>query len=143
MAKAGAKSRDKEWHEAYAKLTRVLTAKTKNPNLEPALKKIATTLAKSKRHIGPVQIAVGGGGKREQWTLDLMKDDCSLRTGASYKPRFEVVARRSALNGILAGDRSPIAELAAGNLRVRGDIEFGKEIYRLLSNGKGRIDPCP
>lgn len=134
----------KMWHDSYAKLHNVLGKRgVKNPDLQAAFGRLAKELAKGKCESGTLQVVIGGGSRRESWVLESTASGCQAKQGTAYAPRFEVVARRPAVQAMLSGEIAPIAAIARGDMRVRGDLEFGKTIYKLLAADKGRIDPCP
>ena len=129
--------------ESYARL-RIFMGKRGGKKLDmgAAFGRVAKELAKGECETGTLQIVVGGNGRLKSWVLEVTASGCDVKPGAAYAPRFEMVVRASAVRAMLSGDIAPITAMARRDMRVRGDLEFGKAIYKLLAADEGRIDPC-
>lgn len=129
--------------ESYARLRNIMGKLAgRKPDLGAAFDRLADELAKTERESGTLQVVVIGDGGRRSWVLELTTGRCEARESTADAPRFEMIAKASAVHAMLSGEVAPIAAMAKGDMRVRGDLEFGKRIYKLLAADEGRIDPC-
>ena len=129
--------------DSFARLANVMSKQGgKTPDMKTAFGRLAKKLGKGHRESGTFQVVIGGRGQRKAWTLELTSDGCQARQRATDAPRFEIVARAPAIKAMLSGEIAPIAAMANGDMRIRGDLEFGKMLYKLLAADNGRIDPC-
>ncbi len=128
--------------DVYAKLDKFLeTPSVRTGGVEAPFKRIAERLRNTDEE-GDVQVKIGAKGETRHWVFGLGNRSCKLTQGKVENPRFELLVRAEALEQILAGQTSPIWTMAKSQMRVRGDLEFGKRIYRLLAADDGKIDPC-
>ena len=128
--------------ESYAKIHNFLGEKTSDfPDLEKAFNRVAEHL-KDTNERGHVQIEIGMKEGKQSWFLNLHEKGCEIKKGTTKAPNFEILVKSGTLTKIAEGKISPISAMAKGEMRVRGDLEFGKRFYKLLAADDGRIDPC-
>ncbi len=138
-----ARGNAKKGLEVYARLRNVLGIHSSNAlDLKSAFGRVAHLLSRGRRSSGTLQIIIGGKGPRQSWVLNMTEKGCEARKEGVHAPRFEVVVHATAILAMLSGRMAPIEALALGQMRVRGDLEFGMEVYRALAADNGRVDPC-
>ena len=127
---------------SYAKIHNFLGEKTSDfPDLEKAFNRVAEHL-KNTNERGHVQMEIGMKEGKQSWFLNLHEKGCEIKKGTTKAPNFEILVKSGTLTKIAEGKISPISAMAKGEMRVRGDLEFGKRFYKLLAADDGRIDPC-
>jgi hypothetical protein len=122
--------------DSFARLRNLVARHGAVVDLEGTL--VALSGALGTAHDGAVQIVVGSGDQKRSWVLERNK----ARQGNVPQPRLEIRLTSGAAERVFSGEESPIVALARGELRLRGDVEFAKAMYRTLAAGEGRIDPC-
>lgn len=122
--------------ESFARLQNLATRQAGAVDLDGTLTALARALGAGSD--GAVQVVVTTGDDRRSWVLERER----AREGHVTKPRLEIRLTRGAAERVFSGEESPIVALARGELRVRGDVELAKALYRALAAGDGRIDPC-
>ena len=122
--------------ESFARLRNVTTRQGGVVDLDGTFTALARALAAGSD--GAVQIVITGGDNKRSWVLERER----ARQGNVQQPRLEIRLTAGAAERVFAGEESPIVALARGELRLRGDVELAKAMYRALAADDGRIDPC-
>jgi hypothetical protein len=122
--------------DSFARLRNLLARRAGAADLDGTVTALSGALGTA--HDGAVQIVVGSGDEKRSWVLERDK----ARQGNVPHPRVEIRLTSGAAERVFSGEESPIVALARGELRLRGDVEFAKAMYRTLAAGEGRIDPC-
>lgn len=144
MARAKDESNSKKGTRfaSYAKIQNILGVKSSGPIDYEMIFRHAAEYLQGSDEQGDIEIGLGMKEEKQSWVLSLHEKGFNVSKGSSRKPRLEILVKSEAFRKIAGGKVSPIYAMAKGELRVRGDLEYGKHIYRLLAADKGRIDPC-
>lgn len=125
---------------SYAKL-RGYRSVEREDDFDEIFNQMATELRGRLTEVGSLQVVIGSREDERTWVLDLAGKECESRAGKIEEPRFQIKTKPSTASAILAGRVSPVLAIARGDLRVKGDLDFGITLFELLG-GEGRKDPC-
>lgn len=129
--------------DSYARLHNLTEGKKGKESDFGMIFKRLVSLLENSGESGRIQFEIGSGEERQYWSLELKEKACKISEGKIEKPNFEVLGRAKTLLQVAEGNISPIIAIGRGKMRVRGDIEFGRRLYKLLAADEGRTGPCP
>lgn len=132
----------KDIFHSYAKIRNLTEGKKGDErDFEKIFKRLADFVGNSGEH-GQVQFKIGIGEKHQYWRLELDGKTCKVSTKKHDRPDLEILIRAETALQLAEGSISPIEAFGRGKMRIRGDLELGKRLYKLLAASEGRITPC-
>jgi putative sterol carrier protein len=101
-------------------------------------KRMAEVLRDSGEH-AQIQFRIVGA-QRVIWSLNLEEDSCTTTPIRVERPNLEVVTTPETWWQIAEGSVSPISAVLDGSMRIRGDVQLGRRLVKLLSSSEGSIE---
>ncbi len=91
---------------------------------------------------GSVQFRVVGDGDDDEPRFWSASAGAAARAAATEEPALEIVAKAETYRRMVDGSYSPLEAFLDGRMRVRGDIELGKQLLKRLGQPGGITDVC-
>lgn len=98
-------------------------------NLTRGFERIAERLGRSKRS-ALVRFTLGEGEETRAWSLTLEGGRCEVSERATGRPHLEVLTSPEVWSEIASGAVSPLEAFERGDVRLRGDIELARVVFR-------------
>jgi len=112
---------------------------------QPSPDSVFETLCKSLQDSGEharVQFQIVGGEQRRFWRLELADKFCKVVNGPTERPDLEIITRAENMQKMADGSLSPIEAFARGKMRIRGNLELAKRLFKKLAAPGGITDVC-
>jgi putative sterol carrier protein len=108
-------------------------------DLGETFRRMAELLGKPEEH-GVVQFRLLDNGKDLHRCLELDQNGARVRAEKVDHPDFEIVTQVATWRRIAEGSLSPFEAFIQGEMRVRGDVEFGRRLLRRLASSVDTLD---
>src|SRR5260221_4603107 len=89
---------------------------------------------------GLVQFHLLDNGKHLYWCLELDQNESRVRAEQVDHPKFELITQVATWRQIAEGSLSPLEAFLQGEMRVRGDVEFGRRLLKQLALSEDKLD---
>jgi SCP-2 sterol transfer family len=122
----------------YAKLKRLIRPGERD--FRRAFARLAQRL-KASGERAEVQVDLLQARQREPWSLLLEGNAATASRKAARRPDLHIILREQTWRQIATGERSPLESFLAGQVRLRGDPELAKRLFKRVA-GPGETDPC-
>ena len=93
--------------------------------------RMAKKLSGTKR-AGVIQFRLTKRRRTRCWSLALSPKECRVIDSEVDNPAFEVITSEDTWSAIAGGQIAPLEAFVSGKLRIRGDIEMARSIFRRL-----------
>lgn len=108
---------------------------------ERAFERLGELLEKSGER-GRLQFQIRSAEARRYWSFELAAEGCRLRAEPVEKPDVEIITQAETWWQIADGTLSPVEAFGRGKMRIRGDLELAKRLYKKLATGEGSTEIC-
>jgi putative sterol carrier protein len=115
----------------FAKLKKI--AKPGQRELKPAVERLAKLL-ESSGEVAEVQLDIVQGRATDVWNLSLERKTATTSNKPARHPDVHIIVSRTTWQEIAEGDRSPIDAFLSGKLRVRGDTDLAKRLFKRVAD---------
>jgi putative sterol carrier protein len=121
-----AKSRERD----FAKFKKL--AKRGQHELKPPFDRLAKLL-KSSGEVAEVQFDIIDGRTTHAWSFSLEQKTATASNKAVPHPDVRLIVSRRTWQEIAEGNMSPLGAFLSGKLRIRGDIELARRLYKRVA----------
>lgn len=128
--------------QRFAKLPRLTAASAPASPTPAALDTAARNLAGRLKKAGEtanIQVRLVAAGKPTDWTVSVADDKAGARRGAAKKPDLRILVSEEEGWDLARGKVSPVEVFLKGRMRIVGDCDLAKRLYRKLA-GRGETD---
>ena len=126
----------------FARLRPVATPSRATPS-DAAVRRSLSSLGRALRRPGEaasIHVRVVTGGRELARTLVLSPGRADVVAASAERPNLEVILSRDDWWAIACGETSPAAIFLMGRMRLRGDCQLARRLYRRLATARGSTD---
>lgn len=111
--------------------------------LDPDLEQLDNTFERLREMVegsgeqGRVQVHLLDDAEHHYFAFEMTKGSCHLSSERLEGPDLEIITAPDTWKQIAEGKLSPMDAFGRGKMRIRGDVELAKRLYRHLAAGEG------